>query len=118
MDGRSEAPMKAYRVSGTAPFGSQRQPFSYDLPAEDTDAAKHKVYSTLGSRHRIMRRSIKIESVSEITLGHPPTPLSSTNSVMKSLHKAVPLRSLPKKSELRLSAQLQTGFIVHCSAHS
>ncbi|MEC9211624.1 MAG: 50S ribosomal protein L18Ae, partial [Candidatus Thermoplasmatota archaeon] len=44
----------------------QRQPFSYDLPAEDTDAAKHKVYSTLGSRHRIMRRSIKIESVSEI----------------------------------------------------
>ena len=66
MDGRSEAPMKAYRVSGTAPFGSQRQPFSYDLPAEDTDAAKHKVYSTLGSRHRIMRRSIKIESVSEI----------------------------------------------------
>ncbi|MBO95569.1 MAG: 50S ribosomal protein L18a [Euryarchaeota archaeon] len=58
--------MKAYRVSGTAPFGSQRQPFSYDLPAEDTDAAKHKVYSTLGSRHRIMRRSIKIESVSEI----------------------------------------------------
>ena len=66
MDGRSEAPMKAYRVSGTAPFGSQRQPFSYDLPAEDTDAAKHKVYSTLGSRHRIMRRSIKIDSVSEI----------------------------------------------------
>ena len=52
MDGRSEAPMKAYRVSGTAPFGSQRQHFSYDLPAADADAATHKVYSTLGSRHR------------------------------------------------------------------
>ena len=25
-----------------------------------------KVYSTLGSRHRIMRRAVKIESVSEI----------------------------------------------------
>ena len=58
--------MKAYRVSGTAPFGSQRQHFSYDLPAADADAATHKVYSTLGSRHRIMRRAIRIENVSEI----------------------------------------------------
>ena len=39
MDGRSDGPMKAYRVSGTAPFGSQRQPFSYDVPAADADAA-------------------------------------------------------------------------------
>ena len=30
--------MKAYRISGTAPFGSQRQPFSYDVTAEDNDA--------------------------------------------------------------------------------
>ena len=66
MDGRSEAPMKAYRVSGIAPFGSQRQHFSYDIPAADADAATEKVYSTLGSRHRIMRRAVKIESVSEI----------------------------------------------------
>lgn len=58
--------MKAYRVSGTAPFGSQRQPFSYDVTAEDNDAATHKVYSILGSRHRVMRRSIKIESINEI----------------------------------------------------
>ncbi|HII20429.1 MAG TPA: hypothetical protein HA312_04320 [Candidatus Poseidonia sp.] len=66
MDGRSDGPMKAYRVSGTAPFGSQRQPFSYDLPAADADAATHKVYSLLGSRHRVTRRSINIESVGEI----------------------------------------------------
>ena len=58
--------MKAYRVSGIAPFGSQRQHFSYDIPAADADAATEKVYSTLGSRHRIMRRAVKIESVSEI----------------------------------------------------
>tara|TARA_B100000683_G_scaffold61829_2_gene60185 strand:- start:2986 stop:3282 length:297 start_codon:yes stop_codon:yes gene_type:complete len=66
MDGRSDGPMKAYRVSGTAPFGSQRQPFSYDVPAEDAEAATQKVYSTLGSRHRIMRRKINIDSVGEI----------------------------------------------------
>jgi large subunit ribosomal protein LX len=58
--------MKAYRVSGTAPFGSQRQQFSYDLPAEDVDAATNKVYSLLGSRHRVTRRSINIESIGEI----------------------------------------------------
>ena len=58
--------MKAYRVSGTAPFGSQRQHFSYDVPAENADVATEKVYSTLGSRHRIMRRKINIESVGEI----------------------------------------------------
>ena len=36
------------------------------FPAADADAATEKVYSTLGSRHRIMRRAVKIESVSEI----------------------------------------------------
>ena len=58
--------MKAYRVSGTAPFGSQRQPFSFDIPAENEDSATHHTYSILGSRHRIGRRMVKIESVSEI----------------------------------------------------
>jgi len=58
--------MKAYRVQGTAPFGSQRQAFSYDFPAADANGAKELTYSTLGSRHRIKRRSISIQSVSEI----------------------------------------------------
>lgn len=66
MDGKSGTPMKAYRVNGTAPFGSQRQPFSYDIPAEDADAATEYVYSNLGSRHRIKRRSVNIENVAEI----------------------------------------------------
>lgn len=66
MDGKSADPMKAYRVTGTAPFGSQRQQFSYDFPAESKDNALHQTYSTLGSRHRIKRRSIKIDDVVEI----------------------------------------------------
>jgi len=70
--------MKAFRVSGTAPFGSQRQPFSYDIPAADADAATEKVYSTLGSRHRIMRRKIVIDSVGEID------PRTSTEPVVLS----------------------------------
>ena len=66
MNGKSRSLMKAYRVSGTAPFGSQRQPFSYDVAAKDVEAATEKVYSILGSRHRIMRRKIVIEGTGEI----------------------------------------------------
>ncbi len=40
--------MKAFRVSGIAPFGKQRQGFSIDLPAEDDGDAKHRAYSILG----------------------------------------------------------------------
>ena len=58
--------MKAFRVSGTAPFGSQRQKFSLDLPAEDSADAEHRVYSIIGSRHNAKRRKIDIQSVEEI----------------------------------------------------
>ena len=66
MDGGSVGPMKAYRVTGTAPFGSQRQEFSYDFTAENAEQATDKTYSILGSRHRAKRRSIAIADVSEI----------------------------------------------------
>lgn len=58
--------MKAFRVSGIAPFGKQRQGFSIDLPAEDDGDAKHRAYSILGSKHRASRRSIDIQSIQEI----------------------------------------------------
>ena len=58
--------MKAFRVSGTAPFGSQRQKFSLDLPAEDSADAEHRVYSIIGSRHNAKRRKIDIQSIEEI----------------------------------------------------
>ena len=58
--------MKAYRVSGIAPFGSMRQKFSLDFAAENKEDAVHKAYSALGSRHKAKRRTIKIESTIEI----------------------------------------------------
>ncbi|MBK71621.1 MAG: hypothetical protein CMB43_04260 [Euryarchaeota archaeon] len=58
--------MKAYRVSGIAPFGSVRNKFSLDLPAESKDAAEHMAYSILGSRHKAKRRAISIDSITEI----------------------------------------------------
>ena len=58
--------MKAYRVTGIAPFGSVRNEFTLDFPAESKDAAEHMAYSILGSRHKAKRRAIKIDSVKEI----------------------------------------------------
>ncbi len=58
--------MKAFRVTGVAPFGSMRQAFSLDLPASDAGDAEHRTYSIMGSRHKANRRSIDITSVEEI----------------------------------------------------
>ena len=58
--------MKAYRITGIAPFGSMRQAFSLDLPASNADDAEHRTYSIMGSRHKANRRSIDITSVEEI----------------------------------------------------
>ena len=58
--------MQAFRISGTAPFGSQRQNFKIDIVAESADDAEHRCYSIIGSRHKANRRSINIESISEI----------------------------------------------------
>ncbi|MDC0556514.1 50S ribosomal protein L18Ae [Candidatus Poseidoniaceae archaeon] len=58
--------MQAFRVSGTAPFGSQRQKFNLDLVASSAADAEHRCYSIIGSRHKANRRAITIESISEI----------------------------------------------------
>ena len=58
--------MKAYRVSGIAPFGSLRQKFSLEFAAENKEAAEHQAYSVIGSRHKAKRRTIKIDTVEEI----------------------------------------------------
>lgn len=58
--------MKAYRITGIAPFGSMRQEFSLDIPATDAADAEHRTYSIMGSRHKANRRSISIDSVQEI----------------------------------------------------
>ena len=58
--------MQAFRVSGTAPFGSQRQKFNMDIVASSVDDAEHRCYFIIGSRHKANRRAIQIDSVKEI----------------------------------------------------
>ena len=59
-------PMQAYRVVGCFPNGRVIQPFTSDIVAENEDDARHRVLSSMGSRHRVKRRFIKIESISVI----------------------------------------------------
>tara|TARA_Y100001960_G_C14588171_1_gene784245 strand:- start:542 stop:820 length:279 start_codon:yes stop_codon:yes gene_type:complete len=58
--------MKAYRVVGKFPNGKTIQPFLQDIMANDEEDAKHRLFSTLGSRHRVTRRSITIDSIEQI----------------------------------------------------
>ncbi|MDP6870101.1 MAG: 50S ribosomal protein L18Ae [Candidatus Poseidoniaceae archaeon] len=58
--------MQAFRTTGTALFGRTSQPFSLDLVATDAADAEHRCYSIIGSRHKVGRRFIEIESTSKI----------------------------------------------------
>jgi large subunit ribosomal protein LX len=58
--------MKAFRVKGLFKMGNRMQPFEKELVAETKNAAEEKILSTLGSRHRVKRKEIKIENIQEI----------------------------------------------------
>jgi len=66
-DSQVAGAMQAYRVKGTAPFGRRIQNFSQDVVASDNADAKHRVLSILGSRHRLNRSQIIIESCKKIS---------------------------------------------------
>ena len=58
--------MKAYRATGTFRSGQPDQPYSLDVVAESEEEATELVYSNFGSRHRVKRRFVIIDSLSEI----------------------------------------------------
>ena len=72
--------MKAFRVKGVMPLGAQIQTFTQDVLSNTKAAAEHIVLSNLGSRHKLSRRKITINTIEEIdpqtstdarTLNHP-----------------------------------------------
>ena len=58
--------MKAYRAQGTFRAGKNDQPFTIDLVALDEEDARHRVFSNFGSRHRVPRRFVNIQSLEAI----------------------------------------------------
>ena len=68
--------MKAFRVTGNYPVRKNTQLFCIDLVAADEVDARHRLYYTIGSRHRVLRRHISIDDISEIN------PTSSSAAVV------------------------------------
>lgn len=59
--------MRAFRASGSFRIDKRSwQKFSVEVAADDDLAAREKILSTLGSRHRLNRRSIRIDEMREI----------------------------------------------------
>ncbi len=58
--------MKAYRVKGVFLMGKVWQPFSKEVIGNDENEAVERLLSTIGSRHGVKRRMIKIKEIKEI----------------------------------------------------
>jgi large subunit ribosomal protein LX len=57
--------MATFVVQGTFKAGVQWEKFSKNVEALNQKNAEEKVLSDIGSRHRVERRLVKIESVKE-----------------------------------------------------
>lgn len=60
--------MKAFRVSGKFWMGHIETPFTVETIGNDDAAARDRVLSTIGSKHRVDRHHITIEKVQEISV--------------------------------------------------
>ena len=58
---------KIYRVKGRFVSGSEVQVFTKEFKAVKEEDIEEKIYSIFGSKHRINRNQIKIESIEEIS---------------------------------------------------
>ena len=58
--------MKAFRATGSFRAGKRDQPYSVDVVAANKDDAMERVLSNFGSRHRVTRRFVVIDDLSEI----------------------------------------------------
>ena len=58
---------KNFRVKGSFVMGSETQVFTKELRAVKEEDIYEKLYSIFGSKHRIKRNQINIDSIEEIS---------------------------------------------------
>jgi len=58
--------MKGFRAKGSFKDARSRQVFTVEVAAENADAAKERVLSNLGSRHKLKRWEISIDEIVEL----------------------------------------------------
>ncbi len=59
--------VKKFKVKGRFLMGKRMQPFTMDVSSINEDQAREKVLSDLGSRYRVKRNKVFIESIEEQT---------------------------------------------------
>lgn len=59
--------VKVFRIAGRFPMGFKKMRFVKEIRALKPEHAIEKIYSELGSRHKLKRTMIKIELIEEIT---------------------------------------------------
>jgi ribosomal protein L20A (L18A) len=61
--------MKAFEISGELMMSLHRwQPFAIQVAAQDEKSALEKTMALMGSRHKVKRKSIKIQNVKSLKL--------------------------------------------------
>jgi len=71
--------LKVFRVTGEIKNPNLQTPFRKEIVAEKAEHALERVYAELGSKHRVKRVHIKVESVEEV----PPQEIE--NPMLKKL---------------------------------
>lgn len=87
--------MKAFRATGSFRAGKRVQPYSVDVVAANKDDAMERVLSNFGSRHRVTRRFIVIDDLSEIDPSESTAPRVVAHFGASSVHR----RNEPKTEE-------------------
>ena len=58
--------MKAFEVSGRFKISDRWQKFRIEVATQDEAAARERIMTILGSRHKTPRRLIEVESIREL----------------------------------------------------
>jgi large subunit ribosomal protein LX len=54
---------QSYRVEGSARIGGEWRPYRKVIAAPNEDQARERIYTLLGSKHRLSRREIRVGKV-------------------------------------------------------
>ncbi len=58
-----ETGVKIFRVKGMVVGKSEKFPFIREIRALNEEDAKEKVYSEIGSKHKVVRKHIRVEEI-------------------------------------------------------
>jgi len=58
--------LKPFRVEGSFKMGLKTTKFSIETIGKDAQAARERILSTIGSKHRVDRHHMRIDAVTEI----------------------------------------------------